>query len=142
MPPPSRPPIGRQLAHTSKIVGRAFDDALTAAGGSLSTWLVLIAVKSQELANQRELADVVGIREATLTHHLNAMESDGLIVRRRDPENRRIQRVELTTIGEDLFGKLRTATVAFDRQLTTGVSATELAQVSAVLDHLRTNVGT
>src|SRR3954451_25146051 len=104
MPPPSRLPIGRQLAHTSKAVGRAFDDALTAAGGSLSTWLVLIAVKSGDLANQRELADVVGIREAPLTLHLNAMESDGVIVRQRDPENRRIQRVELTKAGEALFG--------------------------------------
>jgi MarR family transcriptional regulator for hemolysin len=34
---PSQPPIGLLLARTAKAVSRAFDDALTAAGGSLPT---------------------------------------------------------------------------------------------------------
>ena len=54
-------------------------------------WLVLLNLKTRRLANQRELAEAVGIREATLTHHLNAMEAGGLITRRRDTANRRIQ---------------------------------------------------
>jgi MarR family transcriptional regulator for hemolysin len=32
----------------------------------------------------------VGVREATLTHHLNAMDTRGLITRTRDTANRRI----------------------------------------------------
>ena len=36
-----------------------------------------ISLKSGQLASQRELAEAVGIQGATLTHHLNAMESAG-----------------------------------------------------------------
>ena len=78
------------------------------------------------MTNQRELATAVGIREATLTHHLNAMEADGLLTRRRDPGNRRVHVVELTEAGEDAFARLRDAAVGFDRRLRRGISAEEL----------------
>ncbi len=81
MPPP-RPPIGLRLSRTARAVSRAFDDKLAEAGGSLPVWLVLLNLKTRRLANQRELAEAVGVREATLTHHLNAMDADGLITRR------------------------------------------------------------
>lgn len=139
--PPTRPPIGLQLARATKSVSRAFDDALAAAGGSLPTWLVLLSLKTRQLANQRELADAVGIREATLTHHLNAMETVGLITRRRDRDNRRIQRVELTKKGEAAFHRLRAAAVAFDERLRDGITETELVKLSRVLDRFQRNAG-
>src|ERR1700730_10648346 len=115
MSPPTRPPIGLKLARTAKAVSGAFDDALAVAGGSLPIWLILISLKTQELGNQRELAEAVGIQGATLTHHLNAMEADGLITRRRDPANRRIHQVRLTEQGETLFHRLATAAIAHDQ---------------------------
>src|SRR5258707_852215 len=75
---PASPPIGLRLAQVAKAVSRTFDDALAEAGGSLPVWLILITLKSRQLANQRQLAAAVGIQGATLTHHLNAMESGGL----------------------------------------------------------------
>src|SRR3954468_23344125 len=106
MPPPPRSPIGLQLAQTAKVVSRAFDDALAAAGGSRATWLVLLAVKTRDVTSQRELADAVGIQGATLTHHLAAMEATGLVERRRDPDNRRVQFVGLTAAGDAQFLRL------------------------------------
>ena len=74
-----RPPLGLHLARATKEISKAFDDALAEAGGSGPMWLVLISLKTRPRASQRELADAVGIREATLTHHLNAMDASGLI---------------------------------------------------------------
>jgi MarR family transcriptional regulator for hemolysin len=136
MPGPPRPPIGRTLARASKSVGRAFDDALVAAGGSTSTWLVLISLKAQPVANQRALAEAVGIKGATLTHHLNAMEDAGLLTRRRDPSNRRVHLVELTDEGESLFHRLRKAATAFDRRLRTGLEDQDVAQLEQLLERL------
>jgi MarR family transcriptional regulator for hemolysin len=141
MPRPARPPIGLQLARTQKAVSRAFADAIAAAGGSLPTWLVLLSLKTRKPANQRELADAVDIREATLTHHLNAMEADGLITRERDPENRRIQRVVLTEAGEARFLQLRDAAATFNQRLCTGISGGELDVLGGLLERLRDNVG-
>lgn len=140
MPAPTTPPLGLQLAATAKAVRRALDDALAAVGGSLPSWLILISVKSHDPGNQRDLAAAVGITGATLTHHLNAMETQGLLVRRRDPDNRRIQHVTLTEAGEDLFHRLRDAALAFDRRLRNGLTQAETDSLTAALERLRANV--
>jgi MarR family transcriptional regulator for hemolysin len=137
---PDHAPVGMHLARVARETGRAFDAALDEAGGSLPVWLVLISLKSQRLANQRALAEAVGIQEATLTHHLNSMETKGLLTRRRDPANRRVHVVELTPEGDALFARLRTAAMAFDKRLRAGLSAAELEQFEAVLDRLHDNV--
>ena len=132
-------PIGLQLARTAKSVSRCFDAALGEEGGSVPVWLVLISLKSRPVSNQRELAATVGIREATLTHHLNAMESQGLLTRRRDPANRRVHVVELTEAGEKAFIRLRGAAVAFDQRLRDGIGDGELAGFRDVLHRLEGN---
>ena len=140
MPVPDERPLGLQLAGTAKAVSRAFDEALAEAGGSLPTWLICVSVVTRALGNQRELAEAVGIRSATLTHHLNAMEADGLVVRRRDPANRRVQHVELTEAGRATLVRMREAAVAFDRQLRRGLTRHDVATLASLLGRLHANV--
>jgi MarR family transcriptional regulator for hemolysin len=136
---PARTPIGLELARTAKAVSRAFDDALGAAGGSLPMWLILLSLKTRAMGNQRELADTIGIQQATLTHHLNAMAESGLLTRERDPGNRRVHIVTLTDAGEAAFHRLREAAVGFDNRLRHGISENQLAALGAVLEHLASN---
>jgi MarR family transcriptional regulator for hemolysin len=133
-------PIGVVLARTAKTVSRVFDDALAEAGGSLPIWLILISLKGGEAANQRELAEAVGVQGATLTYHLNAMEADGLITRQRDPANRRVHQVRLTEKGETLFQRLAGAAVSHDQRLCGNLSAEEITTLERLLGRLRQNV--
>ncbi len=138
---PPTPPIGLHLARATRLVSRAFDEALGEAGGSMPVWLVLLNLKIHPGASQRELAAAVGVREATLTHHLNSMESDGLLTRRRDDTNRRVHVVELTEAGEAAFVRLRQAASTFDRRLRRGIGDDDIAELERVLGRLVTNVG-
>ncbi len=138
---PAHLPIGLHLARAARVVSRAFDDSLATAGGSLPVWLVLLNLKTGQTANQRELAQAVGVREATLTHHLNAMEAAGLLTRRRDQTNRRIHVVELTEAGETAFVRLRDAAIAFDQRLRQDITADALAGLGELLDRLAANTG-
>ncbi|MBO0851965.1 MAG: MarR family transcriptional regulator [Pseudonocardia sp.] len=137
---PVRTPLGLALSRTAKATSAAFDDAMSRAGGSLSVWLILLALKTNRGASQRELADAVGIQGATLTHHLNGMESGGLVTRRRDPENRRVHIVELTEAGEALFERLVSVAREFDRRLRAGLAAEEIDAFTDVLGRLERNV--
>lgn len=138
---PTHPPIGAVLAQTARKVHRAFDAALGTAGGSLPMWLILLSLTTGEGGNQREIADAVGIRSATLTHHLNTMETAGLVTRRRDPADRREHVVELTAAGAARFAELRTAAMAFDARLRAGFDPGELAGLADLLNRLATNAG-
>ena len=133
-------PIGVLLTNASRDINRAFDAALEAVGGSRSSWLVLMALKRGPLRNQRELAAMVGVEGATLSHHLNGMEAAGLVTRRRDPANRRMHLVELTPAGEDAFLRMFGTVVAFDRTLRSGIDEADLAMVEDTLHRLLANV--
>lgn len=133
-------PIGLHVARVAKSLNRAFEEALSEAGGSLPTWLILLSLKSGRWGTQRELAEAIGIRGATLTHHLDGLERDGLVSRRRDPGNRRVQVVELTADGERLFERLRDAAVAFDARLRDGLGERDIARLRELLGRLGSNV--
>ena len=142
MPEPFPVPIGLRLNQVARAVGRAFDDALAEAGGTISVWLILLNLKIREPGPQRDLAEAIGIREATLTHHLNAMDANGLITRTRDAANRRVQVVTLTEKGDQAFQALAAVAMAFDAKLRTGLDGSDLATLETLLTRLSANVGT
>jgi len=134
-------PIGLRLSQAARTVSRAFDEALAGAGGSLPAWLILLNLKIRKPGNQRELAEAVGVREATLTHHLNAMDARGLISRTRDAANRRVHVVELTEAGEAMFARLQQAAAAFDARLRAGLAEVDLDRLGDLLGLLAANAG-
>src|SRR5712692_6865346 len=136
---PARTPIGLELARAARTVSRAFDGALAEAGGSLPVWLVLLNLKTHQVSSQRELAEAVGVREATLTHHLNAIDARGLITRTRDTASRRIHVVELTEAGEAAFGRLQQAAIAFDARLRAGLADADLDHLGDLLGQVAAN---
>jgi len=139
--PPQTPPIGLQLGRTARVASLAFERELRAAGGSLATWQVLVLVRSRQWGTQSQLAEAMGITGATLTHHLNALETQGLVRRWREADDRRVQQVELTAGGVALFDRLRTAAASHDARLRSQLTEAETAQLAELLDKLRAGVG-
>jgi MarR family transcriptional regulator for hemolysin len=137
---PQATPIGLDVSRTGRLLSRAFNDALVAAGGSLPQWLVLTALKQGDHTMQRDVADAIGIEGATLTHHLNRMEDDGYVRRERASGDRRSQIVTLTPAGEQQFAALRREVIAFDQNLCAGFSERDLATVRKLLARLRANI--
>ena len=76
-------PVGLAVARTGRLINRAFDEALSGAGGSVPVWLIVTALKRGEHSTQRDIASSIGIEDATLTHHLHRMERAGLVSRHR-----------------------------------------------------------
>jgi len=137
---PREAPIGLQLAHTSKLVSRAFADALAGAGGSIPTWLVVSRLMGEEWRAQQELARAIGIEGPTLTHPLDGLEEAGLVVRTRDPNDRRAVRVELTDAGREKHAELLQAVIAFNRRLRSGLDDVEIQELRDLLAKLERNV--
>ncbi|HEV7210322.1 MAG TPA: MarR family winged helix-turn-helix transcriptional regulator [Blastococcus sp.] len=136
---PSDLPVGLLVSRTAKALSRAFDEALTAAGGSTATWLVLSALQAGPHRTQGELAETVGVRQPTLIHHLDGMERAGFVTRNRAPGNRRVQRVQPTEAGEALFLRLRRAAGSFDGRLRAGLDDAEVAELRRLLAQLTEN---
>src|SRR3954447_16940295 len=132
-------PIGQLVSSIAKALSREFDAALAAVGGSRSTWLVLVSLKTTGHRTQGELAEAVGIRQPTLSHHLDGLEREGFIRRERTADNRRVQHVTVTEAGEALFLRLRRAAGAFDGRLRAGLDDAEVADLRRLLAQLAEN---
>ena len=132
-------PIALLVARAAKVLDRASEEHLSAVGGSNATWLVLSSLKDGGHRTQGELAETVGVRSPTLTHHLDGLERAGLVTRDRDPGNRRVQRVALTEAGEALFVRLRRSAAAFDGRLKAGLDDDDITALRRLLAHLVEN---
>jgi len=136
---PTKVPIGRALWDAVQFLHREFDEVLAREGGSRPVWFVLLALCSGPVTSQRDIAEKVGIQDATLTHHLSAMEEAGLIRRYRAPEDRRVQKIELTEAGWELFGRLSRAARDFDERIRRGVPDEDIDLVRRTLERLVAN---
>lgn len=137
--PPEEDSLGLLIGRVAKELSRAFDDVLVVAGGSTPTWQVLRALESGDHRTQADLAAAIGVRQPTLTHHLDAMERRGLVSREREDGNRRVQRVTVTEPGRQLFLRLRRAAASFDGRLRAGLADGDVAALRRLLAQLAEN---
>jgi MarR family transcriptional regulator, transcriptional regulator for hemolysin len=107
--------LSRGLGRTGKVSQKWFDARLAEAGGDLTTWIVLNNIADEP--SQKELAAHMWIEPATLVAHLDRLEGDGVVERRRDPDDRRVIRVVVTPAGKQLHGRLREVAISCDAEL-------------------------
>jgi MarR family transcriptional regulator for hemolysin len=137
---PAETPIGLLLTQTSRKVSRAFDEALAEAGGSHTIWIILLSLVRGGALNHGELAERVGIKRPTLTHHLDGLEKRGIVTRERLPDNRRTQIVNLTETGTALFHRLRKGAQGFDARLRRTFTERELGELRRALQKMSGSV--
>ena len=135
-------PLGRQLVFTAKAMREAFEDTLTAAGGSLGTWVVLSALSDVGCMSQAALASHVHLEGATITHHIDRLEAAGLVRRQLDPNDRRVRRLELTHAGAELHTQLLAAVIELQQHVLAGLGTPERAALQKTLDTIQSNLAT
>jgi MarR family transcriptional regulator for hemolysin len=129
--------LGRQLAITGRMVRERFDACLNEHGASLTTWAVLRSAEEEDGLSQRELASRMSIESPTLVRHLDRLEEEGLVVRRRDEQDRRVVRVGLTRAGHRRYAELREIAVSVDSQLRALLGHDEVEILERALHRIR-----
>src|SRR3954447_26782209 len=133
----ARQPLGLQLTRTARVLAQEFDRAMADEGSSAPVWQVLLLIRSKQGGEPSEIAKAMGVTGATLTHHLNAVERQGLVRRWREDSNRRVQRVELTDDGIALFDRLRAVAQRHDARLRARLTDEDTALLADLLDRLQ-----
>jgi DNA-binding MarR family transcriptional regulator len=129
-------PLGRQLAYTHKVLRDLADVTLARHGADINTWIVLFQAQQHGggLAfSQRQLADGLHMSGPALVRHLDRLEADGLLRRRRDDHDRRITRITLTPRGKRLLGRLQQVMADQDRQVRSCLTAAEARTLERAL---------
>jgi DNA-binding MarR family transcriptional regulator len=91
--------IAFALGCASRAVTRRYRDLLAGMGLTYPQYLVMLLLWEREDRTVRELGDRLDLRSGTLSPLLRRMVAAGLVVERRDDEDRRVVRVSLTEAG-------------------------------------------
>lgn len=103
-------PIKREIAFTIKDVARMLgtyaDQQGRVLGVSRAQWTVLVRLERTEGLKQSELAEILDLQPISLTRLLDRLDENGLIERRADPNDRRVNRLYLKPAARPLLKQL------------------------------------
>jgi DNA-binding MarR family transcriptional regulator len=126
------PTAGMLLVKIGRAVERWYVEELRPSELTPKHVGVLFQVRAQP-TSQQALIESVGVDPSKLVGLLNDLEAEGLIVRRRDPTDRRRHIVELSKEGRAHVEAAERAIAAVEERLFAGLDADERADLRRVL---------
>ena len=99
--------VGFVVNVTAKTFQKVLDSELKKnVGVTISQWRVIGTLVLHPGLTQKEIADKLGIEGATLVPGIDKMEKEGLLKRKPDSKDRRVNRIYLTPKAETLWNSM------------------------------------
>ena len=95
------------LYNASRALIRAYGPVLEPLGLTYPQYLAMLILWEEKSASVKSLGERLGLDSGTLTPLLKRLEQRGVITRRRDTDDERVVRIELTGEGRRLREKAR-----------------------------------
>lgn len=127
--------VGFVVNTTAKAFQKILDMELRkSVGVTISQLRVVVALIRQPGLTQKEIADRVGVEGATLVPLIDKMEKEGLLKRKPDSKDRRVNRIYLTHKGDSLWASMMECVLQIRKSSTKDISEGE---ISTTLETLR-----
>jgi DNA-binding MarR family transcriptional regulator len=128
------------LVKIGKAAERRFADALRPTGLTPRHLGVLFEVQACP-TSQQALVETIGVDASKLVGLLNDLEANGLIVRRRDSEDRRRHIVEVSDKGSARLDEARQIASAVESDLLVGLDEDQVEQLLVLLAQVADSSG-
>ena len=109
-------------------------------GLTRTQWAVLAKVNRSEGLKQTEVAEMLEMQPITLTRLIDKLCDSGLIERRNDVSDRRVNRLYLTKAARPLMAKLATLRSELTATALEGIAPADAHRLLAQLDLIKENV--
>ncbi len=104
-----------------------------------SQWKIILALNISDGLTQKELADKIYVDGSTLVPILDKMEQNGLIERRADSTDRRINRIFLTSKSESTVDSIILIVLQLRKMIYMGLSEDQINSARKILDVMTNN---
>jgi MarR family transcriptional regulator, lower aerobic nicotinate degradation pathway regulator len=120
----------------ARVTGLQLSRALEALGMRTNEFAVLHHLHLAGPLSQQQLGGALGINPSNLVGLLDALEADGLVLRPRDPSDRRRHLVGLTPAGRGRLDQAKRAVAQAEQDLLAPLDASERRQLHGLLERL------
>lgn len=137
---PNHAELGTELYLTARTYSRTFDKYARENGLTRARWTLLWTLKKRPGLKQNELAELFEIAPISLSRQVDSLEAEGLLERRRDPDDRRCFRLFLLPAADNIVAVLQSLSITLREQALEGLSRQEIDQFMTLLNRIRTNL--
>ncbi|CCE02269.1 MarR family transcriptional regulator [Bradyrhizobium sp. STM 3809] len=128
------------LGELQRLVRAYADKEAARFGMTRAQWAVLAKVERNEGMKQSELAEQMEMQPITLTRLIDKLADAGLIERRGDDTDRRVNRLYLRKAARPLLAKLAVLRGEITATALDGISAADAERLTAQLETIKDNV--
>jgi len=122
------------LHDVARLLRTTFDQRARAHGMTRAQWVILARLARQPGMSQTEMASICEVEPITVARLVDRLEARGLIERRPDPADRRINRLHLLKAAEPILAEISCYRDELLSQITEGLDrGKEAALVDALL---------
>jgi MarR family transcriptional regulator, transcriptional regulator for hemolysin len=118
----------------------SFDHFAEKSGLTRAKWTLIAAVSRRPGATQRQIAEMLEVREITAGRLIDRLCEEGYLKRQESPHDRRAYSVYLTSAAQPLLDKLEELGKYHESVIFAGMKPEELETLDALLDALSRNL--
>ena len=127
-----------RLAVTYNMVSRAFaNQCREATGLSIPEWRVLAVLGCQTCLTSQDVANRTAMDKAKVSRAVSTLVDKGLVLRDGDPYDHRLNRLSMTSAGEDVYRAVVPMAREVEKRLTGHISDADISMLNALLDRLQ-----
>lgn len=123
-----------------KQFSEAFGRKLEGSGITRIQWIALYYISENDKISQRELAQLMGVKDSSIGRLIDRLEREDLLIRVASEKDRRVYHIKMTEEGIKRFSKLLYLGEEFNNQLTKGISEEDLDLFDQILNTMLLNV--
>ena len=128
------------LNDVSRLVRTRADQRARTKGMTRAQWIILARVERQPGLSQSELAALCEVEPITIVRLVDRLEKRGVLERRRDAEDRRINRLYLTPAAAPLMRELSVWRDLLADEATAGLDPETLDALTEILLTIKSNL--
>ena len=113
--------------------GTFFNENLKDQNMTIKELSVLLRIRFDDIATQKDLVDVFKVSDAYIAKLLRKFENNEYIVRMEDPQNRRKKIVKLTSKGVEKTDELIMVITNWENEITSKLTDEEIATLKKIL---------
>ena len=117
--------LGFLISAAARLQRTVYDRRMRNLGVTRSQWTVLVRLGWQPGCSQSELAELLEVEKATAGRLIDRLEEEGLLERRPDDTDRRINRIYMTERGQSVHDKIVPFGASLVEEELTDLSAAE-----------------
>lgn len=131
-----------RLVETSRLLRAVVEQRLKPYGMTRAQFATLARLDCQDGLAQHELAEALEVQPIAMVRLVDQLSAEGLVERRSDPADRRVNRLSITPAGRERTRALDGFKQAMGEELFEGFSAPEITQLLETFDRLHANLKT